>query len=68
MNIFLLAAKLFWLEATIIKLGREQFRWDEDLGFSSSQLSSKFLHYKQELDYQVSLCYMFEGNRIWNFL
>ena len=51
-------AKEFWVEATVLRLGREtdkKFRWKEDLGFSRSMLSEPFLHYKGKLEYEVRL-------------
>ena len=51
-------AKDFWTTFDVIRLGRdidgEKFRWEDDLGFSTSELTPKFLHSKEVLEYNVS--------------
>ena len=44
------------METDIIKLGRDtdqEFRWKEDLGFSSGDLSENFLYFKEKLEIEV---------------
>ena len=57
-------AKEFWVEATVLRLGREtdkKFRWKEDLGFSRSMLSEPFLYYKEKIEIEVRLNKIFQA-------
>ena len=50
-------AKVFWNKLTITRLnkeGEQKFRWNEELSFSSSQLSSEFLSNKEKAEIEVS--------------
>ena len=63
-------AKEFWMEADVIKLGRDndkEFRWNDDLGFSSSELSEPFLYYKEKLEIEVSYQSYYVSEYIYRF-
>ena len=59
------------MEANVISLGRDndkEFRWKQDLGFYSSELSESFLYYKEKIEIEVSYISSTIPDSIWRVI